>query len=676
MPVLQRVFAGLLTVLPLALMGQTDSVTLSEQYFQMGMDIFDYQHRKQASELFILAARANPKNAKAHFMAGQSIMLSLRKERSLPYYKKAYALDPRVSADILFHLGQAYHYAELFDSALVFYYQHRRQMARSLSFEKVKQIMAVDRKIFECYNAKVMMAHPVNVTITHLGQNINSEYPDYAPAIDASENLMIFTTRRPEGNTNLRVAQDHEYYEDIFISKKINGAWTPATNLAGSLNTNYHNASINLSPDGKEMLTYHDTNGGDIFASILKSDGTWSEPEAITGINSSYIENSATITSDGNTIYFTSNRPGGFGGTDIYMSTKDSKGKWTKPQNLGDQVNTEFDEDAVFISANGKHLYFSSNGHPGMGDLDIFRASFNEEKKIWEKPINMGYPINSVENDIYFTLTGDENIAYFSSIRDESYGEEDIYKLDISQWEPPAFTHPKYEDVVFERAPITPLPPVNQPLKITTGLSFVKLKIYVAEGGTKIPVEANVLLSSAQNPEQPLRMLSPGLYETDVTDLTDKAARYQLHITATGYIPYSTHYYFFGHPLQVPEIVDTVYLDKIVVNYNRVLHVYFETNSAVPKSLDDIQYLGLLMKSSPTLKLAINGYTDNTGVPEYNIALSKRRCETVKKYLVDSGIDSSRIITNGYGAENPIADNNTREGRQLNRRTEFTIIEK
>jgi hypothetical protein len=347
----------------------------------MGMEIFDYLHRKQASEMFILSAQTNPKNAKAFFMAGQSIMLSLRKEKSLPYYKKAYGLDPKVDPDILYHLGQAYHYSELFDSAIYCYNYYSRLLARSMDYEKVKKINEVNRKIFECYNAKIMMQHPVNVTISHLDEKINSEYPDYAPGIDAQESYMIFTTRRPDGNTNARVAADHEYYEDIFFSNKVNGAWTSAQNLIGPLNTNYHNASINLSPDGKEMLLYHDSNGGDIFISFLKADGTWSAPEDLEGINTPYIENSATITSDDKTIYFTTNRPGGYGGTDIYKCTMDSKGRWMNPQNLGDLVNTEMDEDAVFISASGKHLYFSSNGHSGMGDLDIYRATYNAEKQ-------------------------------------------------------------------------------------------------------------------------------------------------------------------------------------------------------------------------------------------------------------------------------------------------------
>jgi outer membrane protein OmpA-like peptidoglycan-associated protein len=653
--------------------GQKDSTALSEEYYRMGMEIFDYQHRKQASEMFMLAAQNNPKSAKAFFMTGQSIMLSLRKERSLPYYKKAWALDPKVDQDILFHLGQAYHYSEHFDSAIHFYNRYSRLLAQSMDYGKVKKINEVNRKIFECYNAKVMMQHPVNVTITHLDDKINSEYPDYAPAINAQESYLIFTTRRPEGNTNLRVAKDHEYYEDIFYSTKINGEWAPAQNMIGSLNTNFHNASINLSPDGKEMLLYHDSNGGDLFESFLNTDGSWTEPKGIEGVNTPYIENSAAITSDRNTIYFTSNRPGGSGGTDIYMCTKDSKGRWANTHNLGELINTEMDEEAVFISASGKHLYFSSNGHAGMGDLDIYRSTYNTETQRWEKPINMGYPINSVENDIYFVLTGDEGIAYFSSVRDESLGEEDIYKLDISKWEAPEFTKPGYADAAMDE---TSLVIDNNPVTVTALPSTLKFNLYVAESSSRKPIAARVSLTALTGEKPAFKEIAPGAYQAQITTIKDQGKRYKLQVSETDYAPYSSSYYFMGSNLKDPTISDTVYLDKIAVNYNRILNVYFDINSDIPKTFEDILYLEQMMRTSPTIKVEISGHTDNTGAADYNVGLSLRRSEAVKKQLVNAGIDPNRISVAGYGAGKPIADNSKREGRQLNRRTEFTIIEK
>lgn len=655
---------------------QQDSIALSEEYYKMGMEVFDYSHRKQATEMFMMAVKANPKSAKAQFMTGRSIMLTIRKEQSLDYFKNAYRLDPKIDPDILYYLGQAYHYSEKFDSAILLYTRYNRLLARSLDYEKSKRINEVNRKIFECHNAKIMVSQPVDVTITHLDELVNSEWPDYAPTINADETLLVFTTRRPEENSNARIASDNEYYEEIFYSKKVNGSWTLARNFAAPLNNNYHNASVNLSPDGKEMLLYNDSNGGDILASFLKADGNWTDPEELE-INSEYIENSASISGDGQRLFFTSNRPGGYGGTDIYVCTRDSKGRWTNPQNLGKLVNTDMDEDGVFVSASGKHLYFSSNGHAGMGDLDLYRSTYNVEKDVWEKPVNLGYPINSVENDIYIVFTRDENFAYISSVRKEGIGEQDIYKIDIRNWKEPAYTQPDFADAVYSMEDELPALAKPTPLVVTptfSGSSAVDLSVYIAEGSSKSPIPAQVKITSDRQ-EILLKEMGPGIYQTTLTIDPSRANRYKLLVSSNDYIPYSSTYYF-GAPLQHAMVRDTIYLDKIAVNYRRTLNVYFGHDSDVPKSFEDILYLEQLMKTATSIKVEISGHTDNLGSYAYNVGLSRRRAEAVKRHLVRAGIDESRIAVAGYGPDKPISENKTRAGRQLNRRTEFTIVEK
>lgn len=667
---------------------QQDSIALSEEYYRMGMEIFDYEHRKQASELFILSTRFNPKNAKAYFMAGQSIMLSLKKGNSLPYFKKAYELDHKVAEDILFYIGKAYHYSSHFDSALLFYNQFQMQLLRSNISNRSKKKAELNRKIEECYYAKLMIAYPVNVTITNLGESINSEYPDYAPAVDKNDNILIFTTRRPEDNKSVRVASDHEYYEDIFFSTKENAAWVQASAMPDPLNTNYHNASISVSPDGSEILLYSDSNGGDILVTYKQTDGTWTMPVSMQGVNTPYIENSASISDDKQTLYFTSNRPGGFGGTDIYMCTRDSRGRWSNPQNLGDVINTNLDEEAVHISANGKHLYFSSNGHLGMGDLDIFRATFNSSTQLWERPINMGYPLNSVENDIYFVMSGTENIAYFASVREPSLGEEDIYRLDLNKWTPAPYTEENFEEVVnvtevekvnavteeTKTTKLTEQSSNTNTVNNTVNESTIQFKIVVYEGSSNKPLSADLSLTESTDEILQFAQTQPGHYQLDIKIKSNEGAHYKLQVIKPEYLTYSSKYYFVGNALTKSVISDTVRLDKISVNYNRALNVYFDINSDVPKSLDDVRYLEQVMKSSNTIKVEIGGHTDNTGLPEYNVDLSKRRSDAIKKYLVAAGVDESRIATKGYGDTRPIADNINRAGRKLNRRTEFTII--
>ncbi|MEJ0030078.1 MAG: hypothetical protein WDO15_06770 [Bacteroidota bacterium] len=178
-----------------------------------------------------------------------------------------------------------------------------------MNYEKSKRINEVNRKMFEARNAIIYMEHPVDVSIENLSDKVNSEFADYAPSINQTETIMVFTSRRPGDNVNDRLAEDHESYEEIFVSEKVNGAWAAAKNPGPPLNTGYHNSAVNLSPDGTEIIVYHDTGGGDLLLSTKNKDGAWGTPQLMEGINTEYIENSATITEDDKTIYFTSNRP-------------------------------------------------------------------------------------------------------------------------------------------------------------------------------------------------------------------------------------------------------------------------------------------------------------------------------------------------------------------------------
>jgi outer membrane protein OmpA-like peptidoglycan-associated protein len=643
--------------------GQNDSLSLSEEYYKLGMEVFDFSHRKQATELFVLSTRMNPKSAKAQFMAGQSIMLTIRKEQSLPYFLRAWKLDPKVNEDILFFLAKAYHYSEKFDSAIQFYDRYNRILARSMDLNKSKKIDQVDRKIFECRNAMIYMTKPVDVVIAPLNSNINSEYPDYAPTITENETEMVFTTRRPEENLNVKVAVDHEYYEDIFYSQKINGEWQPARNIGAPLNTNFHNASVNLSPDGTEMILYHDSNGGDLLISARDQSRAWSAPMPLEGINTQYLENSASITDDDKLIYFTSNRPGGYGGTDIYSCELGKNGRWVNLKNLGPKVNTDMDEDGVFISANGKHLYFSSNGHAGMGDLDIYRSSYDPVTSTWSDPINMGYPINSVENDIYFVLNAGETFAYISSVRNENVGEQDIYKIDMTNWKPVDLSH---LDIIEDfKDPLKPIQPANlvQPFK---------MNLVVVDHVSNEFLNATISFNSIKGDSLQVQNPSKGRFEISLTSALGSNTGYKFSANSKGYATFSSAVYFHG---LVSNVQDTIRLEKIVVNLPYPLNIYFGHDSDQPISTEGIQDRLIMLVNNPSMRVEIGGHTDNLGAKEFNKILSQRRATAVKNYLVKSGIDASRVTAIGYGDSKPVGTNLTREGRRMNRRTEFKILE-
>lgn len=652
-----------------------DSLAIAEEMYSMGMELFAFETRKQAKDMFVQATEFNPGHAKAQLMAGKAILLTVHKEEALSFLQTAYKLNPEIDEEILYLIGEAHQYSEEFDQAISYFKVYRQQLARSLSFDRSSKIYGLDWKIFECRNAKIYLANPVDVDIINLSENINSEYPDYAPLISADEKKMIFTSRRPH-ETNANTADDFENYEDIYESDFENGQWQPATPFPSPINGDFHNSNIGLSPDGTVLYIYTDENGGDILESDFIN-GKWTTPKPIKGlVNTPYLENSVTITADNKTIYFTSDKPGGYGGTDIYISHKDDKGRWGKPKNLGSTINTERDEEAPFISKSGEHLYFSSNGHAGMGDLDIYRATRTENDETFAEPVNMGYPINSVENDVFFVLSGDEKDAYYSSVKSTSKGEQDIYKLIMNRWQPINIDSLR-KVVVNEILPFTqpnsttviPVAPVSEKyeanilliLTIIDAISLDTLEATVA----MINHKDQSVIGGARNQH--------GDYEINFTN--QDYEKYNVKINKDDYLPYDSKIHVIGHGNQDHTILETVALFPLKESFRGIMNVFFVIDSDKPNSYDDLLYLEYLMKDNPNIKVEISGHTDNTGSVVYNKDLSQRRADTIKNYLIEHDIDAARIKSVGYGLEKPIGDNNTRIGRRLNRRTEFIIIE-
>jgi hypothetical protein len=264
---------------------------------------------------------------------------------------------------------------------------------------------------------------------------INTEYPAYSPVISIDENALFFTSRRLRADSSNFTLTDNEtggYYEDIYVSyKNREGEWQEAELL--NINTNVHSATVNVSPDGQTLYIYQDEGGdGDIYESKLVGE-TWTEPVKMgESINSTAWETHIAVTADGQTAYFISNRKGGEGGRDIWRTRILPNGEWGKPENLGPTLNTPYDEDAVFISPDERTLYFSSEGHTSIGGFDVF-YSFLQEDGTWGEPENLGYPINTTDNDVFFVISADGKRGYFSSVRDEGYGEKDIYIISLPE---------------------------------------------------------------------------------------------------------------------------------------------------------------------------------------------------------------------------------------------------
>jgi tetratricopeptide (TPR) repeat protein len=361
-------------------------------------------------------------------------------ELAVEYFQNAKKLNEEVDGELYFNLGQAYHRNNQLDKSLEAYNLYNTKASKS-----ERKYHNITQRIAQVDYAKKMMASSVKVSIENLGENINSRGGDYAPSISADGKTMIFTSRR--SNTmggGVDKAGDFKYFEDIYISEwdANENTWGKAIPIEGKLNTEGHDASLSISPDGNKIYIYRNDGEvyiGDIFVSKKRqTSNSWGTPKPLDKpINTSYFESSACLSADGNKLFFVSEREGKKNGAqgqgDIYVVEKITKTLWGEPKNLGPVINTPQDEISVFIHPDGKTLFFSSNGHLSIGGLDIFMSKLQDDGS-WSKPENLGYPINTIDDDVHFVLSTDGKTAHYSAVKEDGMGERDIYKIDMSEY--------------------------------------------------------------------------------------------------------------------------------------------------------------------------------------------------------------------------------------------------
>lgn len=358
---------------------------------------------------------------------------------AVEYIQNAKKINPKVTPELGYKLGYALHRNNQLDLAEAELKEYKSNL------KKKNPLYDADKILAQVEFAKKMMFAPVKVEISNLGKNVNSRGGDYAPSLTADGQSMIFTSRRADTKGGgVDKAGDYKYYEDIYLTKfdsTIND-WTKANPIEGKLNTEGHDASLSISPDGNQIYIYRNDGSvyiGDIFVSKKRRSGAWGEPTALDKqINSSYFESSASLSADGTKLYFVSERQGkkygANGKGDIYVVEKISRTVWGEPRNLGSVINTPEDEISVFIHPDGKTLFFSSKGHLSMGGYDIFSSRLQMDGT-WSTPENLGYPINTVDDDVHFVLSTDGKIAYYSTVREDGLGERDIYQIDLKNYD-------------------------------------------------------------------------------------------------------------------------------------------------------------------------------------------------------------------------------------------------
>jgi len=385
----------------------------AKEFLKKGGQQYKAKEYENALKTYKEGLKLYPEDAKLNLQTGLTYLSMPNKKESLTYLQTAFTLNPAVDPDIYYYLGLSYQSNHQYKSAQEFFAEYKRRSKKAAAI--------ADAKIRQSQFADSLTRIPSDVVVENIGKAINSTFHEYSPLMSADGNTLIFTSNRPtEGSTALSA------FEDIYISKKVNGNWTKPVKISPNINIEFNDAAASISPDGKTLVLYYEYGGGDIYVSKSNDEG-WTKPVALnSNINGPMSwETSAFLTDDGKHLYFSSNREGGFGNLDIYVSEMDQTGDWGKANNLGPVINTTGREDSPALDPDGTTLYFSSDGHLSMGGTDIFKSEFRDGK--WQKPVNLGYPINSVEDDSFFAVSADRRRAYFSTLREE--GNAEIYTL-------------------------------------------------------------------------------------------------------------------------------------------------------------------------------------------------------------------------------------------------------
>ncbi len=684
------IFLALILSAALTSQAQEQDKKLSQDLMTIAEEIMTSTRAiDQARDQMEQAANFDTTNVKANFLAGFWHIESIGKDQSIIFFLRVYRQNPNYRFDLEYWIGKGYHYGERFDQAIEFYTRYKNKLtAKSGYAGKDKMDMSeVDRRIMECNNGKEFKANPKPYSITNIGSAINSPEEDYAPVLTSDENEIVFTTRRQENNSSSDVWDDAKYYEDIFVATKEGGRWTAAKNIGSPVNTKFNDSNLTLSPDGNLLFVYKDEGNGDIYLCEKNKNGGWGEPSPLPGIiNSSYRESSVTITADENTLYFASDRPGGFGGSDIYVCTKDPKGEWSRVRNLGPKINTIHDEDGPFISYDAKTLYFSSEAHKGMGGFDIFKIELlNAEKNEWGNPENIGYPINTPDDDIFFSISKDGKHSYYASVRNEGLGYSDIYvitDLEKTTKQPEVVAKEPVKEPIKEeppkeepkKEPIKEEPKKEVPKKV---IQPIKYTLTVIDAQTKQPLDAKVSMQGLKD-KIVVGSVEKGNGATEYAVKSTTAKDYRITIDKEGYIFQTLVEKIQAATTEEKAITKTVELRKLTVNASSVLrNIYFDFEKATfrTESYNELNRLEAMMKQNPALQVEISGHTDIVGSKGYNKRLSLRRANAVRSFLTSKGVDPRRIKTVGYGEERPIASSDDdKEGRELNRRVEFKVL--
>ncbi len=577
----------------------------------------------------------------AWVVKGDCYMYMSNCKNALSSYYKALAIDPNYYPALYYLIGIQEVQCEKYKEAVLHF-----ETYLNLPNSNAGRVRMVNDYLKEARFAASMMDNPVKYNPINMGENVNDTTDEYLPAITADESMLVYTVRRPRDRETACAKCSTE--EDFYSSEKDSlGNWTPRVAMK-DVNSPYNEGAQCVSPDGKYLIfTICNREDGlgscDLYWS-KKIGPRWTRPRNLgRPVNSEAWESQPTFASDGKTIYFASNRYGSVGSSDIWKTTLINEGEFSAPVNLGKKINTQGDEVSPFIHPDNKTLYFASTGHLGFGGKDLFISRIDSSGE-WESPNNIGYPINTPNDELNLVVNATGDKGYLSSSKEGGFGGLDLYWFEMDERnKPDVVTY--FKGFVYDETTRKPIEADVELIDLKTGKTIVHLK--------SDPTSGNFLICLPTNHD------------------------YLLNVSHPQYLFYSDHFALKGVHDKLNPYVKDVPLKTFKIGETVVLNnVFFDTDQFVLKEESKIELNRLvdLLKKNTRVRIEIGGHTDNQGSKEHNVVLSQNRASAVMKYLVDHGIGKERLTSAGYGMNKPISSNDNEDGRALNRRTEFKII--
>lgn len=601
-------------------------------FFNQAMEKAENGKGSEAVPLIKKALEKEPRYMDAYLLLASIYSDNKNYDECIKAYEKAFEIDSVFSFEYRLPYAIAFAGKGDFERALM-------EINKLLAAEKLNpntRRAGEFRKRSFTFAVNYAKLHPSKNYVfapTNVGPEINSTESEYFPSLTIDRSEMVFTRRVKN------------YNEDFFSTKAEKGKWNISTPMAGDVNTTENEGAQNISQDGQWLVftgcNRRDGYGScDLYISYLTDKG-WSPASNLGNkINSEFWESQPCLSPDKRDLYFAGRMPGGFGGSDLYVSHLQPNGKWSEPENLGPGINTSGDEQCPFIHADNQTLYFTSNGLQGYGDADLFYVR-KGPNGVWSDPVNLGYPINTISQEGTLFITSDGKTAYYSSDRSDSKGGLDIYSFELR------------EDV----RPYNTL--------------WVRGKVFDNKTKKGLPSAVELIDLAAKQPLSKVQTDENGNYLITLPVGKD----YAFNVNRKGYLFYSDNFSLsknFPDSLYVKDIP----LQPIEANASVILkNIFFDVNKFGLKteSQVELEKLVQLLNENPTLKLEISGHTDNAGKPADNLTLSLNRSKSVVSYLLSKGINANRLTSKGYGETKPVADNKTENGRALNRRTEMRV---